>query len=84
MHKDVDYPFVETNPLPSEQPEDADTRYTVKVLLLSHPGSIELRKRVTGLLADGSIDESLDVQNLFRVLHFVIGNRGKGEVMGMS
>ncbi|KAI6175893.1 hypothetical protein M3Y97_00739600 [Aphelenchoides bicaudatus] len=84
LHKDVDYPFNETNPLPVELPDDADTRYIVKVLLPAHPGAIELRKRVTGLLPDGSLDEALDVQNLNRVLHFVIGCRGKGEVMGIG
>jgi hypothetical protein len=84
LQKDVDYPFAETNPLPEELPADADSRYIVKVLLPAHPGAIDIRKKVTGLLADGSIDESLDVQNVFKVLHFITGNRGKGEVMGIG
>lgn len=84
LHKDVDYPFVDTNSLPAEIPEDADSRYIVKVLLLAHPGAIDIRKKVTGLMADGSIDENVDVQNVFKVLQFVTGNRGKNEVMGIG
>jgi hypothetical protein len=81
VHKDVDYPGEE---LPVEFPDDADSSYIVKVLLLTHPGVTALRQKVTGLLADGSIDESLDVQTIFKVLHFVVGMRGKGEVMGIG
>ncbi|KAI6187137.1 BMA-LST-3, isoform h [Aphelenchoides besseyi] len=85
LHKDVDYPMIEgENELPPESTEDADPRYTVKVLLLTHPGAASLRQKVTGLMADGTIDEQCDVQSLYKVLHFIIGIRGKSEVMGIG
>lgn len=84
LHKDVDYPFADSDPLPTDQPEDADPRYIVKVLLLSHPGATAIRQKVTGLLADGSLDETVDAQTLFKILHFVVGYRGKSEVMGIG
>ena len=74
LHKDVDYPFGEgEEPLPLETADDADSRYFVKVLLLSHGGATALRQKVTGLMADGAIDESCDVQSLFKLLQFVVG-----------
>lgn len=70
LSKDVDYP---ADDLPSEQPEDADARYFVKVLLLSHGGAATVRQKMTGLLADGTIDESHDVQSLYKLLQTVVG-----------
>lgn len=33
-HKDIDIPAPESDSVPPENPDDADTRYTVKVFLL--------------------------------------------------
>ncbi|KAI6218710.1 BMA-LST-3, isoform h [Aphelenchoides fujianensis] len=83
LHKDVDFPATHGE-LPPEQADDADPSYTVKVLLLTHPGAASIRQKVAGLLADGSIDEACEAQSLMKVLQFLIGMRGKGEVMGIG
>lgn len=72
LSKDIDYP---TDDLPSEQPEDADARYFVKVLLLSHGGAPTLRQKLTGLLVDGTIDEACEVQSIFKLLQAVVGRQ---------
>lgn len=84
VDKNVDIPLAEGESLPSEHPADADSKFVVKVLLLSHPGAAAIRQMVTGLLADGSIDEALEVQPLTKVLQFLVGVRGKSEVMGIG
>ncbi|CAD5226302.1 unnamed protein product [Bursaphelenchus xylophilus] len=81
LSKDVDYPGED---LPVENPADSDSKYVVKVLLLTHPGAALIRQKVTGLLADGTIDEAQDCQNLNKVLQVLVGMRGKSEFMGIG
>ncbi|CAD5218771.1 unnamed protein product [Bursaphelenchus okinawaensis] len=81
LSKSVDYPG---DDLPSEQPSDADSKYLVKVLLLSHPGAALIRQKTTGLLVDGTIDEAQECQNFSKVLQLLVGMRGKSEFMGIG
>lgn len=73
LSKDIDYPLAEGETFPEENPSDADSRFIVKVLLLSHPGAAAIRQKVTGLMADGSIDEAQDVQHWSKVVQLVVG-----------
>ncbi|EGT48565.1 CBN-LST-3 protein [Caenorhabditis brenneri] len=80
FNKDVDY-FGE--PLPVFEPEDADHRHQVKVLLLSHAGKSEVVKKSFCLMADGTTDDHQEPQSLLKNLHFLVGVRGK-ETMGIG
>uniref|UniRef100_A0A183CCW5 SAP domain-containing protein n=1 Tax=Globodera pallida TaxID=36090 RepID=A0A183CCW5_GLOPA len=81
LHKDVDVPLGEGEQLPLENPSDADNRFVVKVLLISHPGLTALRRKLSGLMPDGSIDESTETQPLSKNIQILVGYRGKGEFM---
>uniref|UniRef100_A0A914I943 SAP domain-containing protein n=1 Tax=Globodera rostochiensis TaxID=31243 RepID=A0A914I943_GLORO len=81
LHKDVDVPLGEGEQLPVENPSDADNRFVVKVLLISHPGLTALRRKLSGLMPDGSIDESTETQPLSKNIQILVGYRGKGEFM---
>uniref|UniRef100_A0A1I7U2Q7 DBC1 domain-containing protein n=1 Tax=Caenorhabditis tropicalis TaxID=1561998 RepID=A0A1I7U2Q7_9PELO len=80
FNKDIDY-FGE--PLPDLEPEDADHRHQVKVLLLSHAGKSEVVKKSFCLMADGTTDDHQEPQSLLKNLHFLVGARGK-ETMGIG
>ncbi|VDK63493.1 unnamed protein product, partial [Gongylonema pulchrum] len=45
---------------------------TFQVILLCHPGLSMVHQKAFGLLADGSVDESMDAASLKRVLSFVV------------
>ncbi|KAL3110206.1 hypothetical protein niasHT_015809 [Heterodera trifolii] len=81
LHKDVDVLLDEGKQLPLENPPDADSRFVVKVLLISHPGLTALRRKLSGLMPDGSIDESTETQPLSKSIQILVGYRGKGEFM---
>uniref|UniRef100_A0A915DXN7 SAP domain-containing protein n=1 Tax=Ditylenchus dipsaci TaxID=166011 RepID=A0A915DXN7_9BILA len=78
LHKDVD---LEELDVTLENPPDADSRFIVKVLLLAQPGQSALRQKVYGLLPDGSIDEAVETQSVLKNLQFLVGCRGKNELM---
>lgn len=70
FHKDVDYPEGENAIL---EPEDADPRHQVKVLLLAHGGKTEVLKKALGLLPDGSTDDNHEVTSVFKQLQILVG-----------
>jgi len=43
------------------------------VLLLSHQGCIALRQKIFGVLPDGSIDENVETQPIYKNLFFLHG-----------
>lgn len=73
VNKDVDVPLADEENLPPELPADADSKLSVRVLMLAHPGASAVRQKVYGLLPDGSIDESTETQPLTRALQFLVG-----------
>lgn len=88
LHKDVDVPLSDgEQQLPLENPPDADNRFVVKVnsisfsfpyfpcqiLLISHPGLSALRRKLSGLLPDGSIDESTETQPITKNIQLLVG-----------
>ncbi|UMM26877.1 hypothetical protein L5515_010402 [Caenorhabditis briggsae] len=80
FNKDVDWIG---DALPELEPEDADHRHQVKVLLLSHAGKTEVVKKSFCLMADGTTDDHQEPQSLLKNLHFLVGARGK-ETMGIG
>ncbi|CAI5449317.1 unnamed protein product [Caenorhabditis angaria] len=76
FHKDVENPFGNVV-LPEFEPEDADHRHQVKVLLLSHAGKSEILKKAFCLLPDGSTDDNQEPQSFWKNLQFLVGVRGK-------
>lgn len=81
MRKDVDCP---DHDLPSLTPPDVDPRFSAKVILLSHSGLSTVHQKAFGLLADGSTDENVDPVPLSRCISFLVGTRGKGEMMALG
>lgn len=81
FNKEVDY--CGDQELPILEPEDADHRHQVKVLLLSHAGKAEVVKKSFCLMADGTTDDHQEPQSLLKNLHFLVGARGK-ETMGIG
>ncbi|CAB3409649.1 unnamed protein product [Caenorhabditis bovis] len=81
FHKDVEYFGKE--PLPDIEPEDADHRHQVRVMLISHNGKADVVKKAFCLLADGSTDDHQEPQSIFKNLNFLVGVRGK-EIMGIG
>ncbi|KAF7633429.1 SAP domain-containing protein, partial [Meloidogyne graminicola] len=79
LHKDIDAPMDGESSV--ENPSDADYRFLVKVMLISHPGLMSIRRKLSGLMADGSIDESTETQPLTKTIQLLVGHRGKGEYM---
>lgn len=80
LPKDIDMPLAEGES-PPVNPSDADYRYTVKVLLISHPGLSALRQKLSGIMPDGSIDETVETQPVTKNIQLLVGHRGKGEYM---
>ncbi|PAV70305.1 hypothetical protein WR25_03043 [Diploscapter pachys] len=76
-HKDVEAPNDEDEPEPILDPEDADHKYQVKVLLFSHAGRTEFQKKAFCLLPDGSTDDKEEPSNPFKQLQFLVGMKGK-------
>ncbi|TKR80064.1 hypothetical protein L596_014195 [Steinernema carpocapsae] len=83
LHKDVEVPLPEGEELVLDSP-DADCRYTVKVLLLAHQGLTTVQQRSFGLMPDGTVDENSDPVSITRILNFLVGVRGKNEVMAIG
>ena len=83
-HKDIDIPEAKFTPEQLEPVSDEDHRFCVRTLLLSHPGIAEVRKKVFGLLPDGSIDENIEVIPFNKAIHFLTGIRGRNEVMALG
>ncbi|CAK5071366.1 unnamed protein product [Meloidogyne enterolobii] len=81
LHKDIDAPLALGEEAPIENPVDADYRYIVKVMLISHPGLMTIRRKLSGLMSDGSIDEATETQPLTKTIQLLVGHRGKGEYM---
>lgn len=81
FNKDVD--FIGEEEIQDLDPEDADHRHQVKVLLLSHAGKSEVVKKAFCLMADGTTDDHQEPQSLLKNLHFLVGARGK-ETMGIG
>ncbi|CAK5084253.1 unnamed protein product [Meloidogyne enterolobii] len=81
LHKDIDAPLALGEEAPIENPVDADYRYIVKVMLISHPGLMAIRRKLSGLMSDGSIDEATETQPLTKTIQLLVGHRGKGEYM---
>nr|CAD2172574.1 unnamed protein product [Meloidogyne enterolobii] len=81
LHKDIDPPLALGEEAPIENPVDADYRYIVKVMLISHPGLMAIRRKLSGLMFDGSIDEATETQPLTKTIQLLVGHRGKGEYM---
>nr|CAD2171761.1 unnamed protein product [Meloidogyne enterolobii] len=81
LHKDIDPPLALGEEAPIENPVDADYRYIVKVMLISHPGLMAIRRKLSGLMSDGSIDEATETQPLTKTIQLLVGHRGKGEYM---
>ncbi|KAL7072465.1 hypothetical protein ACQ4LE_008298 [Meloidogyne hapla] len=81
LHKDIDPPLAIGEEPPIENPSDADYRYIVKVMLISHPGLMAIRRKLSGLMSDGSIDEATETQPLTKTIQLLVGHRGKGEYM---
>lgn len=73
FNKDVDIPLIEGEQLPEAEPEDADHRHQVKVMLLSHAGKSEVVKKSFCLMADGTTDDNQEPQSLLKNLHFLVG-----------
>ncbi|KJH47288.1 SAP domain protein [Dictyocaulus viviparus] len=76
-NKEVDNPFVSSETETVLDPEDADHRHQVKVLLLAHSGRQEVHKKAFGLLPDGSTDDTSEPSPFFKQLSFLVGTRGK-------
>ncbi|CAI2352396.1 unnamed protein product [Caenorhabditis sp. 36 PRJEB53466] len=83
FNKEVELPLEEGKVLPELEPEDADHRHQVKVLLLSHEGKPEIVKKSFCLMADGTTDDHQEPQALYKNLQFLVGARGK-ETMGIG
>ncbi|VDK44778.1 unnamed protein product, partial [Cylicostephanus goldi] len=77
FNKEVDYPLQPGETEPVLEPEDADHRHQVKVLLLAHAGKEEVHKKAFGLLPDGSTDDTHEPTPFFKQLSFLVGTRGK-------
>ncbi|VDM74139.1 unnamed protein product, partial [Strongylus vulgaris] len=77
FNKEVDYPLQEDEAEAVLEPEDADHRHQVKVLLLAHPGKEEVHKKAFGLLPDGSTDDAHEPTPFLKQLSFLVGTRGK-------
>ncbi|EPB69199.1 hypothetical protein ANCCEY_11708 [Ancylostoma ceylanicum] len=77
FNKEVDYPLQDGETAAVLEPEDADHRHQVKVLLLAHPGKEEVHKKAFGLLPDGSTDDTHEPTSFFKQLSFLVGTRGK-------
>nr|CDQ02382.1 BMA-LST-3, isoform f [Brugia malayi] len=80
LHKDIDCPSENLHAL---NPPDADCRFSVKIVLMSHQGLSLVHQKAFGLLVDGSIDENVDSVSLKRCLNFVVGTRNK-EMMAIG
>ncbi|CAJ0579935.1 unnamed protein product, partial [Mesorhabditis spiculigera] len=76
LQKEVD-PLEELPPL---EPDDADHRYQVKVLLLAHAGRTAINQKAYGLAKDGALDDTYDPQDLFKGISFLTGIRNKENV----
>uniref|UniRef100_A0A915NDE0 SAP domain-containing protein n=1 Tax=Meloidogyne javanica TaxID=6303 RepID=A0A915NDE0_MELJA len=50
-------------------------------MLISHPGLMTIRRKLSGLMSDGSIDEATETQSLTKTIQLLVGHRGKGEYM---
>ncbi|KAK0403549.1 hypothetical protein QR680_016989 [Steinernema hermaphroditum] len=83
LHKDVDVPVAENEQLILDA-SDADSRYMVKVLLMAHQGLTAVQQRAFGLMPDGTVDENADPVSVTRILNFLVGVRGKNEVMAIG
>uniref|UniRef100_A0A158Q740 SAP domain-containing protein n=1 Tax=Elaeophora elaphi TaxID=1147741 RepID=A0A158Q740_9BILA len=79
LHKDIDCPSENLQ----LNPPDADYRFSVKVVLMSHQGLSMVHQKAFGLLVDGSIDENIDSASLKRCINFVVGTRNK-EMMAIG
>jgi hypothetical protein len=84
VHKDVDIPAGMFPPEELASPGDEDYRYVVRTLLLSHSGIADIRKKVFGLLPDGSIDENAELISFNKAIQFLTGVRGRNEVMAIG
>uniref|UniRef100_A0A914Z9H8 SAP domain-containing protein n=1 Tax=Panagrolaimus superbus TaxID=310955 RepID=A0A914Z9H8_9BILA len=84
VHKDVDIPVGTYPPEELESPGDEDNRFIVRTLLLSHSGIADIRKKVFGLLPDGSIDENAETVPFNKAIQFLTGIRGRNEVMAIG
>ncbi|MFH4978112.1 hypothetical protein AB6A40_004821 [Gnathostoma spinigerum] len=84
LHKDIDCPKREVDPTSALSPPDMDPRYSAKVILLSHGGISAVHQKAFGLLSDGSIDENGDPTPLSRCISFLVGTRGKNELMPLG
>ncbi|KAM3721102.1 Cell division cycle and apoptosis regulator protein [Dirofilaria immitis] len=80
LNKDIDPP---DETLQTLSPPDADYRFSVKVVLMSHQGLSMVHQKAFGLLADGSVDENIDSASLKRCINFVVGTRNK-EMMAIG
>uniref|UniRef100_A0A915PP47 SAP domain-containing protein n=1 Tax=Setaria digitata TaxID=48799 RepID=A0A915PP47_9BILA len=80
LHKDIDSP---SENLAALNPPDADYRFSVKVVLMSHQGLSVVHQKAFGLLVDGSVDENIDSASLKRCINFVVGARNK-EMMAIG
>ncbi|VDK73790.1 unnamed protein product [Litomosoides sigmodontis] len=80
LHKDIDCP---NESLQALNPPDADYRFSVKVVLMSHQGLSTVHQKAFGLLVDGSVDENTDSASLKRCISFVVGTRNK-EMMAIG
>lgn len=47
--------------------------YFVKVMLISHPGLMAIRRKLSGLMSDGSIDEATETQPLTKTIQLLVG-----------
>ncbi|EFO26987.2 hypothetical protein LOAG_01502 [Loa loa] len=80
LHRDIDCP---SENLQALNPPDADYRFSVKVVLMSHQGLSLVHQKAFGLQVDGSIDENIDPASLKRCINFVVGTRNK-EMMAIG
>ncbi|KAJ1346652.1 hypothetical protein KIN20_001523 [Parelaphostrongylus tenuis] len=76
-NKEVDYPLNDGLIETIIEPDDADHRHQVKVLLLAHGGRQEVHKKAFGLLPDGTTDDTYEPTSFFKQLSFLVGTRGK-------
>ncbi|VDM46214.1 unnamed protein product [Toxocara canis] len=83
LHKDIDIPKGGGEPAVLSPP-DADSRFSAKVILMCHGGLSAIQQKAYGLLADGSTDDNADPTPLSRCLSFLVGTRGKGEMMALG
>lgn len=77
VHKDVDIPKEAAEDL--TPPADEDHKYIVRTLLLSHSGIADVRKKVFGLLPDGSIDENAETMPFNKAIQFLTGKTNQSE-----